>query len=77
MGKEPDEKVKEKKTDQQKVEEKQELAKPDELIQKSTTKEEEHDEPAPEPSEPSEPVEDVVAAAKPKPPILHAKELLD
>ena len=65
------------------MEEKQELAKPDELIQESTTKEEEHDdEPAPEPSElspsePSEPVEDVVVAAKPKSPILHAKELLD
>ena len=60
------------------MEEKQELAKPDDLIQESTTKEEEHDdEPAPEPSEPSEPVEDVVASAKPKPPILHAKELLD
>ena len=57
------------------MEEKQELAKPDELIQESTTKEEEHDdEPA---SQPSEPVEDVEVAAKPKPPILHAKELLD
>ena len=75
--------MKEKKTDQKMVEEKRELAKPDELIQElSASEEDNNEEPASQPSEPSssepsEPVEDIVAAAKPKPPILHAKELLD